>query len=239
MRIVDLSQPLVRSRDIQCEIPAQLPIYMGHACEEYQYSFHSHLGSYFETSAHLYRGGKMTYDVPVDQLLLPARILRLDRGSDGAIEPEELSAALRNGEIASPRPRGTRNDRKKTNDVRPGDALIVDTQGKDKRYFSRRCGAWMAEKKVALVGATMPKFDTGFVNPTGIFVELFVAEIPIIANLQNVDTLTHDRVFLIVLPLAIEFVCTAPCRIVALDGEPAEIDWLVAHVRPGLKQGKA
>jgi kynurenine formamidase len=215
MKIVYLSQPLVCGRNIQCEIPARLPIYMGHACEEYQYSFHSHRGSYFETSAHLYRGGKMTSQVPVSELLLPALIPRLDSARDGAIEAEELSGALK-GELP------------------PAHALIVDAQGKDKRFFSRRCGAWMAEKKVALLGATMPKYDTGFVNPTGIFVELFDAEIPIIANLQNVDKLAHDRVFLIVLPLAIESACTVPCRIVALDGEPDEIDWMIAHLGPGL-----
>jgi kynurenine formamidase len=215
MKTIDLTQPLVSGQDIHCEVPAQLPIYLGHACEEYQYSFHSHLGSYYETSGHLYRDGKMTSETPVQQFFMPALIPRLDKKRDGAIEPEELVAAVKG-------------------DLRPGDALIVDAQGQNQRFFSRGCGAWMAAKKIALLGATMPKFDTGFANPTGIFVELFDAGIPIIANLQNVEKLTHDRVFLIVLPLAIESVCTAPCRIVALDGEPAEIDWLVAHLRPEL-----
>ena len=216
MKIVDLTQPLVCGRDIQCRVPAQLPVYLGHECEEYQYSFHSHLGCYYETSAHLYRGGKTTSEARIEDLIMPALIPRLDKRRDGAIEPEELAAALK-----------TR--------VRPGDALVVDAQGQNQRYFSRGCGAWMAARKISLLGATMPRFDTGFVDPTGIFVELFDAEIPIIANLQNVDKLAHERVFLIVMPLAIQSVCTAPCRVVALDGDADDIEWLTSHLRADME----
>jgi kynurenine formamidase len=212
MRIIDLSQPLACGRDIVCEVPAQLPVYEGFPCEEYRYAFRSHMGCYFETSAHLFRGGTMTCDVPLEKLFLPALVPRLSPDRGGAIEPEEIEQALK-----SP--------------VRRGDALLVNTQGNEKRHFSRRSGVWMAEKGVSLLGASMPLFDTGFVNPTGIFVELFKAEIPIIANLRNVSEIQHERIFLIVLPLNVERICTVPCRVVALDGEEGEVEWLVEHLR--------
>jgi kynurenine formamidase len=114
--------------------------------------------------------------------------------------------------------------------VRPGDALIVDTQGQAARYFSRACGAWMVARKVALVAATLAKYDTGFVNSTGVFMEWFEAGIPILAEIENVERIAHERVFLIVMPMKIERVCTAPCRALVLDGEAEEVEAAVSLV---------
>jgi kynurenine formamidase len=218
MRILDISQPLRAGQEITCEVPAQLPSYQGHLCEEYRFQFPSHQGCYFETSAHLFRGGTMTCDLPVERLFLPALIARLAPGRGGVIEPEEITASL-------PQP------------APPGDALIVDTRGRTDRFFSRESGAWMAQSKLALLAATLPRYDTGFVNPTGVFAELFRAEIPILAGIQNLEQIVHSRVFLIVLPLLIVSVCTAPCRAVILDGEPAEIEGLTRLLRPDLARG--
>lgn len=130
------------------------------------------------------------------------------------IEPDEIVAAL-------------------CEEVRPGDTLIVDTQGRQDRWFSRSAGVWMVEKKIALLGATLPKYDTGFENPTGVFVELFRAHMPILAEIENVHQIAHQRVFLIVMPMKIEGVCTAPCRAVVLDGEAEEIEALALSLRGG------
>ncbi len=92
----------------------------------------------------------------------------------------------------------------------------------------------MAESKLSLLAATLPRYDTGFTNPTGIFVQLFRADIPILAEVQHIEQIIHSRVFLVVLPLLIERVCTAPCRAVVLDGEPAEIETLTRLLRPDL-----
>jgi kynurenine formamidase len=215
MRIIDISKPLRAGEQITCEVPAQLPSYEGHLCEEYRFEFRSHQGCYYETSAHLFRGGTMTCDVPVQQLFLPASIARLDRARGGAIHEGELTDALAEA-------------------ARPGEALIVDTGGRSDRHFARSCGAWMAESKLSLLAATLPRYDTGFTNPTGIFVELFRADIPILAEVQHIEQIIHSRVFLVVLPLLIERVCTAPCRAVVLDGEPAEIETLTRLLRPDL-----
>ncbi len=211
MRVIDVSAPMRCGEEIACEVPAELPVYCGYACEEYRFSFRSHLGCYFETSAHLFRGGTMTSDVPVARLFLPAMAARLDAGRGGAIESDEIAAALHEP-------------------IRAGDALLVDTRGRGDRYFSRACAAWMVEQRVGLLGATLERYDTGFDNPTGVFVEWFRAEMPIIAGLRDLDQIHAERVFLIVLPMAIERVCTVPCRAVVVEGEAGEMAWLVEHL---------
>lgn len=218
MRIIDISRPLRRGTDIVCEVPDELPLYEGHACEEYEFGFHSHVGCYYETSAHLFRGGTTTSDVPVEQLFMPALVARLDGRHSGAIQPAELAASL-------------------SEPPRRGDALIVNAPGADERHFSRTCGTWMAEHGISLLAATLRRYDTGFVDPTGVFVELFHAEIPILAEVTRIDEIAHQRVFLIVLPMAIEGVCTAPCRAVVLDGEPEEVERIARTLRPELAEG--
>ena len=164
----------------------------------------------------------MTHDVPVERLLLPAMVARLDPEREGAITGDEIAAAL----AAPLRLRSGQAFRR-------GDALLVDTCGRQDRFFSRESAIWMAEQGVALVGATLALYDTGFANPTGVFVEWFRAAIPIIAGLQNITRIAADRVFLIVLPLAIERVCTAPCRAIVIEGEPGEVEWLAQRLRSG------
>ncbi len=78
MRIIDISKPLRCGEEIACEIPADLPVYEGFPCEEYRFAFRSHFGCYFETDAHLFRGGALTCDVPIEKLFLLALVARLD-----------------------------------------------------------------------------------------------------------------------------------------------------------------
>lgn len=213
MRIIDISRPLRCGEEIACEIPAELPVYAGYPCEEYRFAFRSHLGCYFETDAHLFRGGVLTSDVLVEQLFLPALVARLDPARGGVIEPEEIISSLPEA-------------------PQPGDALLVDTQGREDRWFSCAAGAWMVEQRFSLLGATLPKYDTGFENPTGVFLDLFEAHLPILAEIENLHQVAHARAFLVVLPMKIEGVCTVPCRAVVLDGEPAEIAALTQLLRP-------
>lgn len=212
MNIIDISQPLVCGQDIDCTIPAELPVYEGFACEEYRFNYRSHFGCYYETAAHLFRGGQMTCDVPVEQFFLPAVVARLDANHAGPIESSEITDVL-NGDVGA------------------GDAVIVDTQGRTDRFFSRACGRWMVERRISLLASTLPKYDTGFVNPTGIFTELFRADIPIIANIKNMDRVTRPRVFLIVLPMPVERVCTVPCRAVVIEGDLADVSTLATLLR--------
>jgi kynurenine formamidase len=219
MRIIDISRPLRSPDDIICEVPAELPLYEGFPCEEYRHEFRSHTGCYFETSAHLFRDGVMTDDVPVAELFMPALVARLDRERSGAIEPIELEAAIGDA-------------------VTPGSALIVYTGGTEGRHFARSCGPWLGQRQVSLLTASLTLYDTGFEHPTGIFTELFRAGIPILAGIRNLEQVEHQRVFLIVLPLRIERVCTAPCRAVVFDGEPWEVQLATKLLRPELVKGE-
>jgi len=219
MRIVDISRPLRNPEDIICEAPAELPIYEGFPCEEYRHEFRSHTGCYFETSAHLFRDGVMTDSVPVSQLFLPTLVARLDRERRGQIEPAELETAI-------------------GDDNAHGSALIVDTGGTEGRHFGRSCGPWLAQWEIPLLTASLTLYDTGFEHPTGIFTELFRAGIPILAGIQNLEQVGHHRVFLIVLPLRVERVCTAPCRAVVLDGELWEVQLVRKLLRPDLVKGE-
>ena len=217
MKIVDLSKPLINGKTIQCKIPETLPVYEGYPCEEYRFEFRSHFGCYYETDAHLFRNGTMTCDIPVEQFFLPATLVRVDRNKTGPIEP---------GDLDTPR----------HPPLHRGDALIVDTQGSQQCFFSRRCGEWMAEKGIALLGSNLERYDTGFVKPTGVFVPLFKAKIPIVAEIQNLEAITQPHFFLLVTPMPVERICTVPCRVLALVGEPDETDWLMTHLRPDLRK---
>ena len=173
------------------------PVYCGYKCAAYDLYIKSHQYAYFETSAHLFRDGTKPIDVPIEDFFLPATIVIL---SDiGGITYREL-------------------EQHAGKSVKKGDALLVHCQN-DSRYFERDAIKWMIEKGVKLLGSNLETYDTGFENPTGMFVDLFKAEIPIIANITNLDKINASRAQLIVLPLKIPDVCLAPCRAVVIVEE--------------------
>ena len=64
--------------------------------------------------------------------------------------------------------------------------------------------------------ADLPLYDTGFDRPTGMLLDLFAAQIPIIANLEHLEQIDVDRAQLVVLPLKISGIGTVPCRAVLI-----------------------
>ena len=102
--------------------------------------------------------------------------------------------------------------------VQNGDALLVHSPDPH-RYFHVNAVQWMIAHGVKLLGADLLLYDTGFVNPTGMFIDLFRAEIAIIANPQHLDQIDVPRAQLVVMPLKISGVGTVPCRaVVVIDG---------------------
>ncbi len=197
MRIIDLSVALdEKTITIRQRKPA--PVYLGLDCIGYDFTIYSHIGSYFETSAHIFPNGKNTEDVPVEKLIGPAVIVHLS--------PEPPRPEITGEELAQAKA-----------PVRKGDALLVHTGGRVKRYFTRDAVGWMIEKGVTLLGADQLHYDRGLDNPTGMFIDLFRAEIPIINGLENLDRIRKSRFQLIVLPLKINGVGTVPCRILAME----------------------
>jgi kynurenine formamidase len=179
--------------NIHSHLPENLPLYCGHRCTAFDVFIKSHHGTYYETSSHVFREGKNTSDTSMQDFFLPASIIKLV--GNGGITGEELNAAGSN--------------------VRPGDALLIHSLNKD-RYFEINAVQWMISRQIKLLGSDLPHYDTGFTHPTGIFIELFKAEIPIIANLEHLETVPVSRAQLIVLPLKINGIGTVPCRAVVL-----------------------
>jgi len=198
-RVVDLSVPCSnRTAGVTIAKQTDPPVYLGYECAAWDLSIRSHTGTYFETSSHLFPDGRDTDGVAPDDLVLPGRCVR-PAASSPCIDAEHLEAAC--GPIAA------------------GSALLVDAGIARDKYFSREAARWMAARGVKLMGSSTPLYDRGFVNPTGFFVELFQAEIPIIANLRNLDRLPERGFTLVALPLHVVGVCTVPCRVVAIVEE--------------------
>jgi len=197
MRVVDLSRPLTPGRDVEVRLQPNPPLYLGHECYAWDLTIRSHCGTYFETAAHVFRDGRNTSDVPIQDLYLPCALVTLRRPVSAGISAEELDAAGQH--------------------VRKGDALLVFTGGNQSRYFNRDAVGWMITHGVRLLGADLERYDTGFVNPTGMFLDLFRADIPIIAGLANLDQLSRDRFELVVAPLLVVGIGTVPARVFAIE----------------------
>ena len=198
-KIIDLSIACSnKTKGAKARLRKNLPVYLGQLCYEYNLEIESHTGTYFETSAHVFRKGKKTDETPLEELILPGRCVRV-KGTEKCITADKLNSLCP--------------------DLKPNHALLVDT-GKDlKKYFSRDSAQWMAKQKVALMGSNLPRYDTGFVNPTGFFIDLFKAEIPIIANITNLNKLPESGFTLVVMPLKIAGICTCPARVIAIIGD--------------------
>ena len=195
-KIIDLSVACSnKTKGVKIKLRENLPVYLNHSCYEYNLEIESHTGTYFETSAHVFRKGKNTNKIPLDRLILAGRYVRIN-DKDKCITAEKLNSLCP--------------------DLKLGCALLVDTGRDLKKYFSRDAAQWMAKKKIALMGSNLPRYDTGFVNPTGFFIDLFKAEIPIIANITNLNKLPESDFTLIVMPLKISGICTCPARAIAI-----------------------
>ncbi len=194
--IIDLSFPCSNETDgVTITRQDNPPIYLGHECYAYDLAIKSHTGTYFENSSHLFRDGQDTDAVGVGDLVLPGVCLNITT-DNSCICADDLEAAC--------------------DSLPPGSALLIDT-GPDKgKFFSRDAAQWMADHGVKLMGGSMCLYDRGFDNPTGFFVDLFKAEIPIVANLLNLDKLPESGFTVIALPLRMAGVCAVPCRVVAM-----------------------
>lgn len=201
MKIIDLTVPCDnQTKGVDVRLQQDLPVYLGHKCYAYDLNIKSHTGTYFETSAHLFRDGKTTDSIPPEQLILPGVCLQIEKFVP-CVTAEDLEKASASVDIFA------------------GMAVLIDTGAKEKnkpKYFSRCAAEWLVEREFSLMGSNTPLYDKGFENPTGFFVPLFKVEIPIIANIINLEHLRSSRFKLIVLPLRIRNVCTVPCRVIAI-----------------------
>ncbi|MEW6358360.1 MAG: cyclase family protein [Planctomycetota bacterium] len=203
-RFIDLTEPFVHGENIAVALQDDLPVYLGHECYAYDLAIKSHTGTYFETSSHVFRDGKDTDSWSASDVMMKACVIRFSAEKEGAIDVPELQEKMGTDRTAGQSP------------FFPGDALLVATSGRRDRHFTREAAEWMVQHGVRLLGAELDRYDTGFVNPTGFFIPLFKAEIPIVANLANWDRLPEGRCRLLVVPLLVRGVCTVPARVIAI-----------------------
>ena len=199
-KVIDLSMPCSNSTPgVNIELQNDLPVYMGHECYAYDLKIRSHTGTYFETAAHLFRDAANTDGWPLEKLILPgiySRITTPQRCITAEMLAQNIAAMPANH------------------------ALLVDVGTNDSSYFSRDAAEWMVDNQVALMGSNTLRYDSGFENPTGFFDVLFRGDIPIIANITNLDLLSDSGFTVIALPLHVEGVCTVPCRVIAVIEPP-------------------
>jgi len=203
-RFIDLTEPFVHGENIGVTLQGDLPVYLGHKCYAYDLGIKSHAGTYFETSSHVFRDGRDTDTLSPSDVMMAACVVRLSEKEEGAIDAAELEEKTGTDRTAGQSP------------FFPGDALLVATSGQRDRWFTEAAAEWMAERGAKLLGAELDRYDTGFADPTGFFLPLFRAEIPIVANLIHWDQLPEGRCRLLVAPLLVRGVCTVPARVVAI-----------------------
>ena len=161
--------------------------------------------TYLETAAHMYPERIKITDLPLERFFTDAVVLKLPLGSRGAITADGLRQALLNtGET-----------------IHGGDSLLVATGWDelwnepnylaDAPYFTTAAIDLILDWDVGILGSDSCNWDNG---QQGFFPKFFQSETLLLAPLINLMLITQPRVHLITLPLKLEGVCAAPCRVI-------------------------
>jgi len=233
-KIIDLSVVCSnKTKGVKIKLQRRLPVYLGQTCYAYDLEIKSHTRTYFETSAHVFRKGKNTDEVSLEKLILPGRCVRV-KDKEKCITAEKLNSLcpdlkpncallvdtgrdfrkyfsrdaarwMAKRKVALMGSNLPRYDTGFVNPVRKQISLTVLRKGGTEPPFASQ----------DLPPTKSVVFPNG-VNPTGFFIDLFKAEIPIIANITNLDKLSESGFTLVVMPLKIAGVCTCPARVIAI-----------------------
>ena len=211
MRIIDISGPIYSgmwqycpsypgAAISECEKPSFIPDDMECYCQKFEIG--GQTGTYIETKAHLDSAATPVVDVPLDDLLFDAVIVRLaDKGSLERIGLEEIVA--------------------RAPEMREGDAVVIrsgwDRYWRERHfveespYLSREAAEWLIDRGIVLLGGDFPRFDN--VNaPEFPWDEFFDRVRFVLAPVVNLDAVTQDRVKLAAFPIKVEGAVSAPCR---------------------------
>jgi arylformamidase len=175
-------------------------------------------GTYVETAAHLIEGRPTIDQIPVSDLIRPARIMRLP-----IAKPYTLYRA---GDLVRHDP-----------GVRPGEALLIDTGWSlhwnqpgyvsEAPAFARSTLEWFLQQPFSILGLDTPVMEchwgdqVGVADETGKLLEpLYQRGMILLAPLVNLNRIDQLSGTLIAFPLNIVGVCSAPCRAVFFEGTP-------------------
>jgi kynurenine formamidase len=161
----------------------------------HQICIHTHLGTHIDAPWHMISNGKRISDYPIEKFIGQAVLIDV-RGQ------KEIDAGLEG--------------------VEAGDILILRTDHTQSAgspdffaaspILSPGLAEKIADKKVSLLG-----IDTYTVDPppSGIHKYLLSRDILILENLINLDQIETDRFNIFILPLKLDKLDGAPCRVIA------------------------
>lgn len=169
-----------------------------------------HTGTHVDAPCHAVAGGRSVEEIPLEVWATTGHVARVDTAGAEPITRDQVAKAV--------------------GDVRPGEAVIIDTgwgehRGTDRYqshpYFSEGLATWLVDREVAWVGIDMltpdmpaderPEEFTFPVHTTLLEAETLIAE-----NLTNLGAL-DDQVEVAAYPIPVVGADGAPARIVARD----------------------
>ena len=191
--------PLVQVSELAPVRQAPYATYAQSVCMPMQAS------TYLETAAHLYPERIKITDLPLERLFTEAVVLKLPLGPRSAITVDGLHQALRHSGES----------------IQRGDSLLVATGWdqmwneanyvSDAPYFTPAAMDWILDREVGILGSDSCQWDNG---QQGFFPKFFQSETLLLGPLANLMLISRPRVRLITLPLKLEGVCAAPCRVI-------------------------
>jgi kynurenine formamidase len=175
-------------------------------------------GTYVETAAHLFPGRRTLNEVPLDELLRPAKVLHLP--------PADPRTLIHAAHLAAHAPH-----------LLPGDALLIATgwgaHWNQPDYishcpsFASDALAWLQAQPFSILGVDTPCIDCNWAKAAGredeagpVLKPLYQhREMLLLAPLVHLEDIHSDHGRLIALPLNITGVCSAPCRAIFIEGD--------------------
>ncbi len=167
-------------------------------------SFTTLTGTYLETAAHLISGRPTLDQIPAERMIRPVRIMRLPY-----LQP---SAVIELPELIQNDPH-----------IKPREALIIDTGWwrywnqpgyiEKSPHFSETTLEWLLCQPFSILGLDVPVAD----RAGEILLPLFEKGVMLAAPLVNLGSVRVRTGRLIVLPILVAGVCSAPCRAVFME----------------------
>jgi kynurenine formamidase len=187
-----------------------------HGFDAHAIQFSTLTATYLETAAHMIEGRPTIDQIPLQEFIKPAKLMRLPNGG-----PRTL---IRLDDLRRHAPH-----------VEPGDALLIDTgwgaHWNQPDYishapaFARATLDWFLEQPFSILGLDTPVMECRWGQETGVaseagplLVPLYQREMLLLAPLVNLDQITQPEGTLIAFPLNIVGVCSTPCRAVFMEG---------------------
>jgi kynurenine formamidase len=184
--------------------------------DAHEIGFNTLSGTYTETAAHMIEGSPTLDMIGIDQLIRPAKVMRLgDLGPRSLVTLDQLEAAAV--------------------ELDEGDALIIDT-GWGSRWdqpgyvldapaFSVTTLEWFLAQPFSILAVDTPVMECQWCAAEGrpadggeLLKPLYERGMLLLAPVVNLDRISVDHGTLMTLPLSIEGVCSAPSRALFLPG---------------------